>query len=835
MSRGRTRHRQQNAAATGFELTQIGAAIAASQVDPVLGIVNAPAGADPTSGAHSSLQTGSIYGLTPYYLGAYLNEFYGGNFRNIGPIWDVFENRDDGCAPTKEKRISKVVKEVRKWEVIAIDDSPAAVAHQEYLQRLYNNLRAEKALERYNRGGMAKLATFLLDALGKKYSFCAKIWYRRNGEWRLALKWLPLWYFRIDGEQARFYPNPDTLDSNEVTDQDWIVACRDRAIMEACCVLSLFKRLPMMQLVRVLEKWGIPNVVGETDAKKGSPEWNALYAAVQAYISDMAAVISKNANMRPVETKFQSAALHRPWIDRCDRFIAVNWLGGELGTMAASGTGTLAGGAQANDLDDLVATDCEWLSDCCQEQIDRDAIWRQFRDPEPLAYWSCVKSDDQDDKLTLDVIKAGLNAGVDDIPKGWFHERFRVPVAKAGEPVLELRNPYDALTGSTTGKDGDAAAKGNAGMRRLRARANAGRSALTASTRRDLKQIEANSMDLLQGAEAAIWKPLLQAIGEQPNLTAMEDLVRDWQVPDDAWRGYADAVAQITFAAAMRGAMPARRGIAANARTRPSIWRRIPNALGRVIGRFGAEADVEYGPLPFDEAIAFWSAKQLVSGFEDLEETWLEAVVHGFKVAGITEETILAQLLEDIGAAIAGEMTVDEFIAQAVAKYGLGELHAETVIRTNLQSAFQWAHYQQLTDPAVLEAFPMWGFDVTVDDRTSDVCEPLNGLAYPASDPIWDSLYPPNHYNCRTTVYPLAADEVEKQGFADMSNRGWPVDQTNGAPVVPDQAFSGNIGTVKTLGSMIGGNAITDDRVQERVLTATEEAKRAAEKSGEDA
>jgi uncharacterized protein with gpF-like domain len=39
-----------------------------------------------------------------------------------------------------------------------------------------------------------------------------------------------------------------------------------------------------------------------------------------------------------------------------------------------------------------------------------------------------------------------------------------------------------------------------------------------------------------------------------------------------------------------------------------------------------------------------------------------------------------------------------------------------------------------------------------IDDRTSEICEPLNGIILPVDDPMWDQYAPLNHFNCRCTL-----------------------------------------------------------------------------------
>lgn len=48
--------------------------------------------------------------------------------------------------------------------------------------------------------------------------------------------------------------------------------------------------------------------------------------------------------------------------------------------------------------------------------------------------------------------------------------------------------------------------------------------------------------------------------------------------------------------------------------------------------------------------------------------------------------------------------------------------------------------------------FPFVQFDVVEDKRTSDICEPLSDVIMSVDDPVLVNYFPPNHFNCRTTV-----------------------------------------------------------------------------------
>lgn len=58
------------------------------------------------------------------------------------------------------------------------------------------------------------------------------------------------------------------------------------------------------------------------------------------------------------------------------------------------------------------------------------------------------------------------------------------------------------------------------------------------------------------------------------------------------------------------------------------------------------------------------------------------------------------------------------------------------------------------------EIFPLAQFVVVKDGRTSDICNPLDGVTVSVDDPILAYYFPPNHFNCRTTVKRLRRGKI---------------------------------------------------------------------------
>ncbi|MGZ3753594.1 MAG: minor capsid protein [Mucilaginibacter sp.] len=71
------------------------------------------------------------------------------------------------------------------------------------------------------------------------------------------------------------------------------------------------------------------------------------------------------------------------------------------------------------------------------------------------------------------------------------------------------------------------------------------------------------------------------------------------------------------------------------------------------------------------------------------------------------------------------------------------------------QMAAKWKNIVAKNDK-----FPLLQFDAVIDERTSAICRPLDKVTLPVDDPFWRVYYPPNHFNCRSTVRQLRTGEV---------------------------------------------------------------------------
>jgi SPP1 gp7 family putative phage head morphogenesis protein len=183
--------------------------------------------------------------------------------------------------------------------------------------------------------------------------------------------------------------------------------------------------------------------------------------------------------------------------------------------------------------------------------------------------------------------------------------------------------------------------------------------------------------------------------------------------------------------------------------------------------------DVLPAPLPFAQAIEAFAGR-LPLRPEEYAELVSEARARAFTVGGVASDDLLADVYAGIERALAEGTTFEAFtrdLGERLEKAWGGDdpWRLSTVFQTNVQSAYQAGHYKQMTDPDVLAARPIWRYDAVNDGRTRPSHRALDGMTAPADDPIWDTHFPPNGFNCRCGVITLSPEQVDERGIRILS------------------------------------------------------------------
>ncbi len=101
----------------------------------------------------------------------------------------------------------------------------------------------------------------------------------------------------------------------------------------------------------------------------------------------------------------------------------------------------------------------------------------------------------------------------------------------------------------------------------------------------------------------------------------------------------------------------------------------------------------------------------------------------------------------------------------------LGSPHRlRTILRTNKMAAYHAGRYAEQIANA--EEQPYWLYVAVQDSRTRASHLALNNKVYRYDDPIWDTMYPPNDWNCRCRVRALSERRLNKLGLSVSHSDG---------------------------------------------------------------
>lgn len=103
-----------------------------------------------------------------------------------------------------------------------------------------------------------------------------------------------------------------------------------------------------------------------------------------------------------------------------------------------------------------------------------------------------------------------------------------------------------------------------------------------------------------------------------------------------------------------------------------------------------------------------------------------------------------------------GEMVVDPETGKSVLRT---PSRLETIVRTNLSEAYNSGRMALYADPDVVDVVDALQYSAIIDSRTTEFCRSYDQFTRPPTDPAWQEIVPPNHFNCRSIVVPVVSGE----------------------------------------------------------------------------
>ncbi len=166
--------------------------------------------------------------------------------------------------------------------------------------------------------------------------------------------------------------------------------------------------------------------------------------------------------------------------------------------------------------------------------------------------------------------------------------------------------------------------------------------------------------------------------------------------------------------------------------------------------------------IKFAEAIKYFADKVPVI-YEKFDTITAKFREQKFWVKKLTDLELTKKVKASIQNSLKNGSTFEQW-KKSVDLKGLSDLYLENVFRTNMTTAYSNGRYEQQVD--MDSVFKYWLYDAVMDNRTSLICSELDGRIYRSDNPIWNIIYPPNHYGgCRSDVIALSDYDIRIMGI----------------------------------------------------------------------
>lgn len=319
--------------------------------------------------------------LDPDTLGGYLIAYETGLYRYVARVWRRMRKQDSHLLSVSTKRYVHVAR--LDWEITPNDSTPEARAQAEFLSDFFAELRVWDPGLEGGAAGLRRGLRHLMGALAYGYAGCEIVWRPgagQDGSLRADLIKVPPEYFDCTGGVWKYYADWASQAAPLIPDK-FVLHRADESLMVAGSILWLLKYTCLSAWSTYTDKFGTPGLVGEAPAGANEASVEKLQSMLENWAQNLAAVLPAGYKANVVDGKGQGTSPHQILADWCDAAQSVLWLGGDLTTQSASGTGTLAGSAHKENEQELTEDDAGDLGETLDEQLAAPAVKFQFGQP----------------------------------------------------------------------------------------------------------------------------------------------------------------------------------------------------------------------------------------------------------------------------------------------------------------------------------------------------------------------------------------------------------------------------------------------------------------------
>lgn len=182
-----------------------------------------------------------------------------------------------------------------------------------------------------------------------------------------------------------------------------------------------------------------------------------------------------------------------------------------------------------------------------------------------------------------------------------------------------------------------------------------------------------------------------------------------------------------------------------------------------------------------EEIIAYFKAKGIHPTW-NWQDLWQESSMKAFTVTKVMEMDILQDIKNELVNALESGETLQTFknnlesvladkewwkVKKTQTNPDTGETaevelgsnrRLKQIYETNLTTSYRSGQFKQQWESR--DTRPYWMYVCKMLPTSREEHKALNGKVFLATDPFWDTFYPPNGFNCRCDVIPLTDDEV---------------------------------------------------------------------------
>ena len=357
------------------------------------------------------LRYNALRALDPDVLVRHLEAFSRGDICGLERVLEEFETREDKMRIGAFKMSAAVAS--KPWEVRirkGEEENPRAQLHKDVLTRFWGRAEATDAFCRNRRGGLRLLVKQMMSAQSRVYSVHDVVWHvHGDGTLSATFTHVPAWCFENRTGRLRYIRNDCDTAGEEMRDGEWLVTVGE-GVGVAAAIVAMAKRLSWNDWLLFSEKCGMPVILGNTNAQRGTEAWDAMIRAIRAVAPKTGLLADTGTTLNAVSMGAGGQQTYRELVETVDRAISALYRGGDLATVS-SGPDAAGVNAQAGESELMDDDGCKMVSETLRDQIEKFVVRFECGDFEPLAEIVInppAETEDVDREMKIDMHLAGL-------------------------------------------------------------------------------------------------------------------------------------------------------------------------------------------------------------------------------------------------------------------------------------------------------------------------------------------------------------------------------------------------------------------------------------------